>query len=258
MSNTNGKLTGDRTLESHVTDLPENVRRVLDDFINSATEACGGNVMSIVLFGSAAEGRLRPTSDVNLVMVLKKFEVDQMNKLREILRVAYAAIRFNVMFILDSEIAIVSEAFAVKFTDIVNRNRVLWGSDLFKNLEVSREATLRRLSQVIANLTLRLRERYVLVSLREEQLVPVIADVTGPIRSIAATILGLDGNGEMHPKEALQEFSQRLPGASWSDILKNMSIAREVQELKPGAAVSTMLGLIDLLSAMQRHVQGLR
>lgn len=152
-----------------------------------------GHLVSIVLFGSAAEGRMRPSSDVNLILVTKEFDVSQVNRLREVLRVAYAAIRMNVMFILESEISVASEAFAVKFTDILNRNRILFGSDPFKNMEVSRAATLQRLRQVTVNLMLRLRERYALVSLREEQLVPIIADVAGPIRASAATILGLEG-----------------------------------------------------------------
>lgn len=245
-------------MENQLNDLPENVQKTLTDFVSAAKGACGGNLVSVVLFGSAAEGRLRPSSDVNMILVTKEFDVSQVDQLREMLRVAYAAIRMNVMFILESEISVASEAFAVKFTDILNRNRILFGSDPFKNMEVSRAATLQRLRQVIVNLMLRLRERYALVSLREEQLVSIIADVAGPIRASAATILGLEGKKGIHPKEALQAFTQQLHGHNWSEVLKNMSTAREEQELESGEATSTMLGLLDLLKAMQKHVQGMK
>jgi predicted nucleotidyltransferase len=245
-------------MERQLQDLPENIRKILTDFGNAAIEACGKNLESIVLFGSAAEGRLRPSSDVNLILVLKDFEVSQINQLREMLRVAHAAIRLNVMFILDSEISAASEAFAVKFTDIQHRHRILIGTNPFEKLEVSRAATIQRLNQVIINLILRLRERYSLVSLREEQLVHIIADVAGPIRSSAATILGLEGKEEFHPKEALQTYVQKLPGNNWHEILKNMSRTREDQELKSGEATSTLLGLLDLLKIMHKHVQDLK
>ncbi|HXH30834.1 MAG TPA: nucleotidyltransferase domain-containing protein [Bacteriovoracaceae bacterium] len=245
-------------MEHQLSDLPDNVRRSLTDFVNAVKEACSSNLESIVLFGSAAEGRLRPTSDVNLILVLKEFEVSQINQLREKLRVSHAAILLNVMFILESEISAASDAFAVKFTDILHRHRVLFGTDPFKDLKVSRTATVQRLRQVIVNLMLRLRERYALVSLREEQLVPIIADFTGPIRASAATILELESKGEFHPKEALQTFVQQLPGSNWTEILKNMSIAREEQELKTGEATATILGLLDLLKAMHDRVQGLK
>jgi len=245
-------------MENQLTDLPENARRTLTDFVNMTRESCGENLVSIVLFGSAAEGRLRPTSDVNLILVTKEFDVSQVNCLRELLRVAYAAIHLTVMFLLESEISAASEAFAVKFTDILNRNRILFGSDPFKKVEISRAATLQRLKQVIVNLILRLRERYALVSLREEQLVPIIADVAGPIRAIAATLLALEGQNEIHPKEALFSLTQQLLGQKYTEILKNMSTAREEQELKTGEAAKALLGILDILAAMQKHVQGMK
>lgn len=245
-------------MESQLGDLPEIVRKTLTNFVQTAKEACASNLVSVVLFGSAAEGRMRASSDVNLILVTKEFEVSQVDLLREVLRIAYAAIRMNVMFILESEISAASDAFAVKFSDVLNRNRILFGSDPFKNMEVSRTATLQRLRQVIVNLMLRLRERYALVSLREEQLVPIIADIAGPIRTCAATILSLEGKKGIHPKEALQAFTQQLPGDHWSEMLKNMSTAREEQELRSGEAASTMLDLLRLLKAMHQHVQEMK
>lgn len=42
-------------------DLPAVVARVLDDFVAAAREAFADDLVSIVLFGSAAEGALRAT-----------------------------------------------------------------------------------------------------------------------------------------------------------------------------------------------------
>ena len=117
---------------------------------------------------------------------------------------------------------------------------------------------MQRLKQVIVNLILRLRERYALVSLREEQLVPIIADVAGPIRAIAATLLALEGQNEIHPKEELFSLTQQLLGQKYTEILKNMSTAREEQELKTGEAAKALLGILDILAAMQKHVQGMK
>ena len=53
---------------------PDIVARWLDDFIQSAKDAFKHDLLSVTLFGSAAEGRLRPSSDVNLILVLKRFD----------------------------------------------------------------------------------------------------------------------------------------------------------------------------------------
>ncbi len=202
-------------MENKLSDLPQRVADVLGDLVESAKIECGNNLVSIVLYGSAAEGRLRPTSDVNLILIFQNFDHAQIDRLREKLRIAYAAIQLNVMFVLESEISMVAEAFAVKFTDIISRHRILYGTDPFAKMSVSRSATLQRLRQVITNLTLRLRERYALVSLREEQLVTIIADVTGPLRASAFTILDLEDKSPTHPKEALITLAQTLQSKNW-------------------------------------------
>src|SRR3989442_1769939 len=47
------------TPDGALRDLPDVVARVLDDFVAAAREAFGDDLVSVVLFGSAAEGALR-------------------------------------------------------------------------------------------------------------------------------------------------------------------------------------------------------
>ena len=108
--------------------------RALDDFVAAARAALGNDLASAVLFGSAAEGALRPESDVNLVLVLRTFPASGVDALRGALRFAQAASRLEVMFLLESEIPDAAEAFAVKFADIARRRRVLFGADPFAAL----------------------------------------------------------------------------------------------------------------------------
>jgi predicted nucleotidyltransferase len=191
--------------------LPPNVTPVLTDFINSAKEAFGSDLRSVVLYGSGAEGKLRPTSDVNLILVLTAFNQQQADRLREPLRLAHAAINLRAMFLLDSELRPATEAFAVKFADIARRRRVLYGDDVFASIAVSRDDAIFRLKQTLLNLTLRMREAYVMRSLREEQLAALIADLAGPLRSCASTLLDLEGRPAASPKDALETLSASLP-----------------------------------------------
>jgi hypothetical protein len=48
--------------ESALHDLPATVREVLGEFVQALTEVIGPELECVLLFGSAAEGRLRPTS----------------------------------------------------------------------------------------------------------------------------------------------------------------------------------------------------
>jgi hypothetical protein len=238
--------------------LPAVVDRSIQDFVAAARSAFGTDLVSAVLYGSAAEGRMRATSDVNMLLVLTRFEQSAADNMREPLRLARATVEMHAMFILEAEIAEAMEAFAVKFADISARHRVLYGSDPFAHLNPPRDALVRRLRQVLLNLQLRLRERYVLTSLREEQLALAIADAAGPLRSGAASLLQLEGaKAATSPKEALEQVVKSFGDPALEAALHEMSIARETSELPPGRAAPALLSLIEITQRLRERTNRL-
>lgn len=236
--------------------LPQDVSQGIEAFVDEAKRALGEDLVSAVLFGSAAEGRMRATSDVNLILVLARFAPERIDRLREAFRLAHATIRLEAMLILEEEIGPASEAFAVKFGDIRERHRVLHGRDLFAGIRPSREATVHRLKQILLNFILRTRERYLLVSLREEQLAPLVADAAGPLRSAAEILLELEGRPAASPREALERVAGEIDPVKWKDVLAQLSAARERGELRAGVGGPATLGLIELAQAL--HARSLR
>ena len=230
--------------------LPEVVSRWLDDFVQSAKDAFGSDLLSVTLFGSAAEGRLRPSSDVNLILVLKRFEQSAADAVSEPLRTAHAAILLEAMFILESEIALAAESFAVKFADIETRHEVLFGKDYFADLEIPVDALKFRVRQVLANQVLRLRESYVLNSPQDEQLSRIIAGAAGPLRAAAMTLLKLQGRSASSPKEALQLVAHDHPGTQWDPVLLAVTKAREGVLLASDEARSVYFSILTLANLM--------
>jgi predicted nucleotidyltransferase len=232
--------------------LPPNVDRVLTGFVEAARSAFDNDLRAVVLYGSGAEGKLRATSDVNVLLVLSAFEQKKADQLREPLRLAQAAIRLRAMFLLEAELQPAIAAFAVKFGDILRRHRVLYGEDPFAGVNsISRGDAIARLKQTLLNLTLRLREAYIMRSLREEQLIAMIADMAGPLRSCAATLLELEGKHAESPKEALHQVAASLPnGAQWSEGISLISEARQERALAHGVAAPTLFHLIELARMM--------
>lgn len=225
--------------------LPPDVEQALSRFTDAARDALGPTLEAVVLYGSAAEGHLRATSDVNLILVLAAFEPARVDALRQALRVARAEFGAQVMFLLHAEIAESAEAFAVKFADLSRRRRVLWGKDVFADLHVSREARLRRVRQELLNQALRLRAEYATLSLREEQLVRALADAAGPLRAAAMTLRELEGKpAAASAREALESLALHEP--TWVKALAKMSQAREHGTLEAGAAAPAFLSLLAL------------
>jgi len=230
--------------------LPEHVSRALGLFTNAARAAFGDNLRSLVLFGSAAEGKLRATSDVNVLLVLRALDRQQLDAVREPLRAAQAAINLQSMLILEGELADAAEAFANKFEDVRRRHVILAGDDVVKTLTISRDALVRRVRQVLLNQTLRLRDAYAEKSLREEQATAAIADAAGPLRASAAAILELEGRAASDPKSALATLAAE---SEFAAVLPLISEARERKLLAPGTAAGVLFDVARLAQWMHER-----
>ena len=238
--------------------LPEEIQRHLDLFVAAAQTAFGDDLAAAVLFGSAADGQVRATSDVNLLLLLKRFTPQTADALRGSLRLAHAAIDLQVMFLLERELTQAADAFAVKFADIIARHRVLLGVDPFASLHTSRDAMLRRLRQVLLNQQVRMRERYMLLSLNEEQLAGAIADAAGPLRSAAASLAQLEGKSAQSGKQALEAFVDQLGDPALHTALQAMSEARETARLAPGQALPAFTSLMAITERLREHAETMR
>ncbi|HLY58593.1 MAG TPA: hypothetical protein VKS60_23730, partial [Stellaceae bacterium] len=158
-------------------------------------------------------------------------------------RLAHAAINLSALFILKSEIATASEAFAVKFFDIAARHRVLFGPDVFAGIIVEREAAKRRLRQVVINLTLRLRERLALAGPYADRLTLAAADAVGPLRASAALLLSLESGATLAPREALAVVAK---DCGKEPALAALVQARSGGDVPEGGAVAAVMDAIEI------------
>lgn len=238
--------------------LPALVREELERLVEAARRALGEDLLSIVLYGSAAEGRLRTTSDVNLLFVLRRFERPRIEALQEPLRTARAAMGAAPMFLLASELPEAADAFAVKFADLLRRRRVLHGEDPLAGLVIPREAELRRLRQVLLNQVLRMRERFAVAGLRQEQLARALAEAAGPLRAAAAALLELEGRPAPSARAALEQLAGELGEPGVGAALAAMSRAREEGLLPAGDAAPAFLAVLSVAGRLRERAAGLR
>lgn len=225
----------------------DTLNAVLDEFVQEAHHAFGEDLLSVILFGSAAEGRMRQQSDVNLIVYLARFEQAHVDDFRSALRVCHSAIRASVMFLLRDELPEAARLFAVKFNDIKARHRVLLGEDPFAAVVIDKAELRRRTREVLLNLSIRLRERYAMLSLREEQLGPVISEAASPLRSAALALLELQGEtAEISPRDALIKVVQALQNPEFVSAVEALSQVREQQSLAVGQGSRVLLQLSAL------------
>jgi hypothetical protein len=236
--------------------LPAEVRTWLSQASQALIDCLGEDLEALILFGSAAEGLMRASSDVNLLVVLRRFDAKRIDKASGVLQDGAAAVELHPMFLLAGELPLAAESFSVKFDDIAHRHVVLYGKDPFEALTIPRELLLKRLQQVLFNLTVRLRTIYAVGRAREESLAAIIADTAAPLRRSAYAILELRGDRAASPKAALESLAAEL-GGEWANDLHDLSKAREELHLEPGMAASLLLRLAELSECLRQKASDL-
>jgi predicted nucleotidyltransferase len=227
-------------------DLPADIADTLAEFRACSVEVFGAELKSLLLFGSAAEGRLRATSDVNIVMVFSQLDLERVKTWRSQVELLVAAVDLQPLILLEDEIAAAAEAFAVKYFDILHRRRVLHGTDPFATLQISDEALQRRVSQVLLNLALRLRHTMLLGN--DGGRARALVDAIGPLRATAVALQELKRQPLTEPREALLGLAAQHNASALIDQLQALRISGD-----PVVPESTRLlsELITFIRALQ-------
>lgn len=236
--------------------LPEPLALGLRELLAAARAALDGDLLSVVLFGSAAEARLRPVSDVNLMFVLERCDPARVEALGPSLRLAHAVLRVEPLLILHTELPAAVEQFAVKFADMHQRHRVLYGPDPLDHLP-TRAAAVARLRQVLLNQVLRTRAGFALAGGAEPALAALLAQGAGPLRAAAALLLALQGRPAPDPRSALEQVAAELAGAPAVSALETLSVVRAGDAVGAAACAAALLALQELAQAMAARVAAL-
>lgn len=236
------------------TNLPAHVRSCLNEFLMVAKESLGDDLVSVVLFGTAAEGRMRSTSDVNLMLVLRAFDLEKVDPVRETYQLALAAVQLHVMFILESELPLACQTFPGKFRDIFHRHEILHGKNVVAGLVFARPAIIVQLKESLLNITLRLRERYAAVSLTPDRLLQTLAEISGPLRTTATNFMYLEQTEYVHPKEALSLVANKLLTGDKMGFLSTISQAREGAAVDSPDCITALKDIITLADKMLAHI----
>ncbi len=227
----------------------------LKPLVADAKEIFGADLLAITLYGSGAEGQLRKSSDLNLIFVLARLERAALQSFSPKLAFAQLSRRIDVMWLLETELGAVVEAFAQKFSDVRRRHTALYGQDFFSELTPSRAATVFRLAQVLLNAQLRLRDELARNMEQPDKLVPVIARFAGPLRACAATLRELRGEPAVPPKEAFAQFLASVgASAAW---LPTVSAAREGGVVTSEAAFAGIEGMIAAAGLLRQETERL-
>jgi len=136
--------------------------RDLTDLVTRLKNAAGSNLLSVILYGSAATEEFHEGhSDLNILCVMRSLGRDDLGKLHAASAWWAKEGHPTPLFFTYSELHDSADIFAIELLDIKAAHRILYGEDVVASLHVPMDLHRLHVERELRNNTLRLRQHYV-------------------------------------------------------------------------------------------------
>ena len=226
----------------------------LSEFVTRITQAAGGNLESVLLYGSTARDQHDDTfSDVNLLCVLRKSGSAELDAVAPVASWWSNSLGHRPPMVLTlEELTESADVFAIETLDLKDAHRVLYGSDVMQSIEVPMNLHRVQVEHELRTLLLRLRQHYLLAHGDEKNLKGVLAkSVSSALTLIRHALIaaGVKASGD---KRAIVAAAQAALGIDTSSL----GMALDVREQRRIEAETHMLyrTYMDCLSAVIERI----
>ena len=179
-----------------------------NDFVDDLKSSHGANLVSVILYGSAANGDfVSATSDYNVLIALKQIRPRD-------LRAAQAPIReWNRLghplpvYFTASELQTATDVFPIEFNQMRKARKVLYGEDLLANVEISNEFLRHQTEYELRSKLIQLRRVYIPASVATEKLLDLMSDSLVSFATLFRAVLLLHN---VEPALAKRDVTEQL------------------------------------------------
>ena len=141
--------------------IPEKPEEILDEITSDYKKLFGENLISIILYGSAARGEyVKKKSDINFLIVLKEDGLDLLvDSLQTVKKWRKKAVSIP-LFLTEEYIKSSLDSFPIEFFNIKQNYKVIFGKDILKDISINKKELRLRLEREIKGKLIHLREAF--------------------------------------------------------------------------------------------------
>lgn len=181
--------------------IPEKLKNNLKSFIQGLKDVFREDLISLILYGSAASGEfVDKHSNLNLLVLLKSTELRDLKKASGIIG-KYRMI--NPLFLTESYIASSTDTFPVEFLDMQENYSVLYGKDALKGIVVETKNLRFQCEQELKSKLINLQQLYLLINKDKTALYNLLLKSFTSILHILRNVLRLKGKPVPYKKEEI-------------------------------------------------------
>src|SRR4249920_1601031 len=138
---------------------------IVDEFAKRAREACGTNVESVILFGSAVAGDFHPgLSNLNLLCILRVSSFEALKALAPVAKWWDGQQQPPPLCMTRQELERSTDVFTIELLDMKQHHRVLFGDDVVQGLQIPMSLHRVQVEYELREKLILLRQQFLLAS----------------------------------------------------------------------------------------------
>ena len=234
---------------------------VTTEFVDQVRSAVGDNLLSIVLFGSAADGEFHPEySDLNFLCLVRSTSFSELAAFAPVVAWWRKKKHHPPLVITPEELKSSAAEFSIEFLDIKQRYRVLHGQDLLQELQVPMAMHRFQLKYEFREKLFLVRRHVLLAANEERQLWEVMLHSLSSFTTLFRhVLLEMDEQERKHSRDAVTELASRMnfDPAPFVQLMDVRAGKLDRKQLNAGSVCAQYLSAIEKVAAavdtMQSH-----
>jgi predicted nucleotidyltransferase len=190
--------------------VPKDPREIFSSIIDDYKGLFGEELVSILLYGSAASGDyMAGRSDINFMMVLSERGIDLIDEAFDLIAKWKKRNVATPLFLTEAYVETSVDVFPIEYLNFQNNYLLVYGKDILKDLSFDREFLRLQCEREVKGKLLLLREAFLETQGKRKSLQDVMAGSLGAMVAIFAALLHLKGKElPRHRREVINQVCQ--------------------------------------------------
>ena len=205
----------------------------ISEFISRLRAACGENLQSVILYGSAADGEFHPDfSNINLLCVLRESSFAKLAAMAPAVEWWTRQKHREPLVLAGEELESSTDVFSIELLDMQHRHRVLFGDDVLSGLSIPMHLHRAQLEYELREKLILLRERLLLAANNKKHLWELMLGSLSTFTTLFRhALIALGDTPPKTKREVIQALAARIPFDA-SAFLQLLNIRERKAEAK--------------------------
>ncbi len=231
------------------------MKQQFDAFIDDLRTTHGKNLVSVILYGSAAAGDFVPRqSDYNLLVALHRITPKDLRNAQACMR-EWSKMGHSVpVYFTVSELQNAADVFPIEFHNMERARKVLYGTDVLANLNISDEYLRHQTEFELRSKLIKLRRQYIPASASVEGLINLMAESLSSFAALFRAVLLMNSIEPPVTKHEIVALTVEQLKINGNPFVKIFNI-REANLAKPLDEVSANQLFADYMEQIENVIE---